>query len=169
MASHRFHTQARDRLEWATHPTRLLDDEIGVFRTLADVLADERADNVDLVAFLSGPFQSALGERGSQPHATEFFDDILWRHGFGMNQLTRETQDSDRHCFAIYNSMAKLVSPQTVIVLAEIRRAKQIFRSGWQREWNEKSGSCTQFPTQARTRHEWATGQMNWETKPHFS
>jgi hypothetical protein len=73
MASHRF--QARNRLE-RIPSTRLLDDEIGVFRVFGDVVADERADNIDLVAFFAGPFQSAFGEGGSETHATQFFGDV---------------------------------------------------------------------------------------------
>lgn len=55
---------------------RSLYDEIGVFGMLVNVFVDEGTDDIDLVAFLAGPFQSALGEGGSQPHAAELFRDV---------------------------------------------------------------------------------------------
>jgi hypothetical protein len=59
-----------------TTTDRSLDHEIGVFGVLGDVLADERADNIDLVAFFAGPVQGALGEGGSETLVAQFFGNL---------------------------------------------------------------------------------------------
>jgi hypothetical protein len=43
-------------------------------------------------------------------------DHIFRRQGFGIEQLTRETQDSDRHRFAIYTTKANRMSFQTEVL-----------------------------------------------------